>query len=475
MIVIEIDGSYGKVIGAGRATLRALSSTLSYKVQGAENSELYRKHRWDGMKHLFNMNTKKFPVGLLPIVRGVLINEQYRIVDKTRSLTLREPLECSGLDIRPYQLEAKEKALEAHRGILQVATGGGKTVIAAVIIAELSTNTLFMVHTKDLLYQAKKSFEDILGIHVGQIGDGIVDIQQVTIATTQSMATYMGVKFDKSGADKKEKPIDQSKASKILEFAQSVDLVIWDEVHRIACDMACGVAEKLPAPYKIGLSASPWRDDGNDMLIQGYIGNIVYKLSASDLISQGYLVRPIIKMEYIESNGNLMDLTYDQVYKKQVVDNHARNLKIVDLALGLLSRGIPTLILVKQIKHGKDLQKIFREKFGEVRFLSGNDISTYRNQTIEMMKEGTIDILIASTIADEGLDIPVIGGIILAGGGKSTTRALQRIGRAIRLSEGKTEAIIYDLVDQAPYLLQQGMQRKNLYKSEEEFVIYDFK
>ena len=239
--------------------------------------------------------------------------------------------------------------------------------------------------------------------------------------------------------------------------------------------MACGVAEKLPAPYKIGLSASPWRDDGNDMLIQGYIGDIVYKLSASDLIRQGYLVRPIIKMEYIESNGNLMDLTYDQVYKKQVVDNYTRNLKIVDLALGLLSRGIPTLILVKQIKHGKDLQKIFREKFGEVRFLSGNDISTYRNQTIEMMKEGTIDILIASTIADEGLDIPVIGGIILAGGGKSTTRALQRIGRAIRLSEGKTEAIIYDLVDQAPYLLQQGMQRKNLYKSEEEFVIYDFK
>ena len=117
MIVIEIDGSYGKVIGAGRATLRALSSTLSYKVQGAENSELYRKHRWDGMKHLFNMNTKKFPVGLLPIVKNVLINEQYRIVDKTRSLTLREPLECSGLDIRPYQLEAKEKALEAHRGI----------------------------------------------------------------------------------------------------------------------------------------------------------------------------------------------------------------------------------------------------------------------------------------------------------------------------------------------------------------------
>ena len=70
------------------------------------------------------------------------------------------------------------------------------------------------------------------------------------------------------------------------------------------------------------------------MLIQGYIGNIVYKLSASDLIRQGYLVRPIIKMEYIESNGNLMDLTYDQVYKRQVVDNYARNLKIVDLALG---------------------------------------------------------------------------------------------------------------------------------------------
>ena len=66
-----------------------------------------------------------------------------------------------------------------------MATGSGKTVVAAAMIARLGQPALFFVHTKDLLYQAKSYFENILKVPVGQIGDGVVDIQPITVATIQ--------------------------------------------------------------------------------------------------------------------------------------------------------------------------------------------------------------------------------------------------------------------------------------------------
>ena len=225
------------------------------------------------------------------------------------------------------------------------------------------------------------------------------------------------------------------------------------------------------AYYWIGLSASPWRDDNADLLMEGIIGPVIYTLSASDLIRMGYLVKPIIKMEKV--NPVTLTGTYHQLYRINVVDNQTRNQKIVDDAIGLVEQGLPTLILVKQIKHGKALQKLLKEQFGPVDFISGTDYTEKRNSAIKQMRDGEIDLLIASTIADEGLDIKRLGAVVLAGGGKSSTRALQRIGRVIRPYENKTHAVVIDYADQCDYLKDQAEKRKEIYKTEEEFIILE--
>ena len=74
-------------------------------------------------------------------------------------------------------------------------------------------------------------------------------------------------------------------------------------------------------------------------------------------------------------------------------------------------------------------------------------------------------------LADEGLDIPSLRAVVLASGGKSETRALQRVGRALRTAPGKTEAIVVDFFDNAPYLKEHSMARLELFRNEPTFRV----
>jgi superfamily II DNA or RNA helicase len=483
MITIKLEGSIGRVQNADPLILSQISDQCSFDVQGAEKSELYRKKRWDGKKRLFNKQHGKFPIGLLHRITAFLESQnlQYEIMSKPIELNTFEVGLSDLVEKRPYQIEAVSAAIKTKNSVIQVATGGGKTVIAAMLVAELKCNTLFMVHTKDLLYQAKKSFEEFLQIPVGQIGDGIVDIQPVTCATMQTISKYLGVKVDKNPYDdavndEKETDISGQNAAAIERVVKDAQLVIWDEVHRVACDMAHGVSEAIKkAPYRVGLSASPWRDDGADMMIEAAMGHVSYKVSASDLMDMGYLVKPIIRRVKVPAliPWYADHRTYDQIYKQEIVENSKRNHMIMNFVRDFVGMGMPTMVLVQQIKHGNTLKKMISENFDPIDFLSGRDFSQKRNQTIQEMRDGDRYSLIASTIADEGLDIKRLTAIILAGGGKSSTRALQRIGRVLRPFEGKTHAIVIDFDDEAKYLRDHATKRRDIYQTEHNFTILE--
>ena len=479
-IQINLSNNQGKVQvkNLPKNVLKEIHESCSYKIDGAEFSELYKKGQWDGYKRLFNKNNGTFPMGLWQRIKGILDenNIEYNISSDEQKVSSEFFLYTDNIETRDYQEEAKRKALEAKRCILQVATGGGKTIIATLIMADLGVQTLFMVHTKDLLYQAKDSFEDVLGIEIGQIGDGVVDIKPITVATIQTISRALGktVVYEEDSVKEKEVKMNKDTVAEIKKCLDNTKLVIWDEVHRIACDMAYGVNNAIRnAPYRIGLSASPWRDDNADIMIEASMGHVAYRVSASDLIDRGYLVQPVIKMINIPSSKIIDNRSFDQIYKQEIVENEKRNNIIVDQVEKFMEMGVPTLILVKHIRHGRILQKLIKERFGDVDFLSGKDYADVRVRVINQMREGDIDLLIASTIADEGLDIKRLSAVILAGGGKSSTRALQRIGRVLRPYEGKKVAYVVDFNDQSKYLKDHSEKRKKIYKTERNFILLE--
>lgn len=477
-IEIHIAGNSAKILGnIPDAVVADLYAKCSFYVQGSEHSALFKKGRWDGHTHLFKHRYNIFPAGLVNMVSNALMILGYRInvtYGKYHHNVITPTLELSDtVEMRWYAIAAVESALAAKRCIIKVATGGGKTVIAAMLIQRIGERTLFLVHTKDLMRQAKDAFETFLGIKCGQIGDGVLETADVTVATIQTISLVLDKKY-KSDAFCEENDTDDTKVEDnqkeaIRAWLKGVNVLLQDEAHRVASEVAFEVANAIKnASWRVGFSASPWRDDGTDMMIDAAYGHRAFDITASELIRMGYLMKPTIEFRHIISpqpSG-----TYEQVYGDWVVNNPFHNLSIVNDVQSMYEDNRTILVLVKQIKHGKMLMKSIRDRNIPCQFLSGKDSSSVRYETINDLRNRNLPCLVATTIADEGLDIKPIDGMILAGRGKSSTRALQRIGRALRPYDKKAPLII-DYYDQVRYLEEHAQKRITMYRTEPEFTI----
>ena len=132
-----------------------------------------------------------------------------------------------------------------------------------------------------------------------------------------------------------------------------------------------------------------------------------------------------------------------------------------------------TLILVTPINHGDRIANIIREHGIDVAFISGKSGMKKRKQAIQDMRDGKISLLIASTIADVGLDIPRLQCIVEAGAGKSSVTALQRLGRIMRPFDGKNNCTFITYRDSAPFICQHIDKKLTIWCAEEEFLIYE--
>jgi len=126
-----------------------------------------------------------------------------------------------------------------------------------------------------------------------------------------------------------------------------------------------------------------------------------------------------------------------------------------------------TLILVQQYPHGDNLKAIRPDLV----FIKGNQPKKQRKQALKDLRDGTIKVAIATTLADEGLDIKRLGCVIVAGGGKSVTRVYQRVGRTLRKFPGKDKAFVILFQHKCKFLEKHAKRVCNLLKKEKEFVI----
>jgi len=214
-------------------------------------------------------------------------------------------------------------------------------------------------------------------------------------------------------------------------------------------------------------SATPYRDQGDDILIEGCFGRTIADINASFLIDKGYLIQPTIYFNKINNMRGLGRTSYANVYKQAIVENSFRNSQIVEMTDRFLNNERKILILVKQINHGKILEELIPDST----FLHGGTGKKKRQKHLDKMRKGDPQVTIASVIFDEGIDVRPLDTLILAGGGKSPTRALQRIGRILRPHEGKIDAIAVDFMDECKYMKSHSKRRLNIYKTEERFEI----
>jgi len=398
--------------------------------------------KWDKPESLYDPYEKTFPVGLLPRVKKFLNSKGYRvrIKDERQVRGVRLNSTWNGTySLRKYQQRAVKKAIKEKMGVLALPVGSGKTVVGLRIIHELDLSALIVVHTKELLYQWADKVREVLGIEPGIVGDNRWEEGNVTVAMIQTLLSR--------GADK---------------LQNDYAVLMFDECHRTsAAEKFYQLGLSLPQVYRFGLSATPWRRvRGEEIKIEAVVGPIIYEVKAEDLIREKFLAKPRFEVITYESNMPSFSERYKELYEDLVMNNDERNLAVVEKAVELARKGHRVLIDVKRIEHGKILKKMLEERGVKAEFLSSK--SQNRWEILEAFKEGEIPVLI-STLLKEGVDIPEISAIILAGGGKSDVMTIQTIGRALRPKKGM-KAVIVDVQDDDPLLFTHFLERQKALK-----------
>lgn len=471
-LLVKVNNIYTVLSGAS-IPIDKIDEVTSFWVSGSEYNPKYVEGVWDGKRHLFDKRTYRFPTGLLNRVLSILDQEniKYQIVQEATEPPPTLKLPVPKVQLRPYQKEVVEKACEARRGVIEMAAGSGKTVVAAHIISRLKRPTAFFVHTRDLLYQTKNYFEEVFCQKVGQIGDGVIDIRPITVAMVQTTIRALGGdyrKFDEEDEDDIVFTIKEEQKEAIINLVNNYPVVFFDECHHLPSDTFYTIAmSTYNAGFRFGLSATPYRADRHDLLIEAALGKKIIKVNASKLIEEGYLVPAKIIFHPVPASKQSSLKDYNEIYQKEIVNSSFRNQLVAKYAKALAKEGKTVLILVQQVKHGENLLKLIEG----AEFMQGADSSARRTAILNDFQKKKIKILIATTLADEGLDVPTLGALILAGGGKSETRALQRVGRCLRPSKDKKEAIIIDFMDSAPYLSEHSKRRWEIFSTEPKFKL----
>ncbi len=459
--------------------LRVLISTMSYKMTGVEFTEAY-KNGWNGYTYLVSKKGM-FYFGLLDKVKEFLNdrNVSFEVVDERQPLQINEPIDISTSlkrikkIPRDYQQNITDVATARQNGIIRACTGSGKTLCIATITAKLNKPTIVYVIGLDLLKQCYDLFTEIFDEPIGYIGDGICKIERINIASIWTIGRALNVDKKKIISDDEissDEKFNKNQTKDIVSLLSNTKVHIFDECHVVTCDTIQSIHKKIDPEHIYGFSGTPFRDDNTDLLINGILGEQIINVSASDLIDKGILAQPIIKF-YTIPKMSLPMAPYQTVYKSYITDNIVRNTIAVKCTKDLLDKGYTPLILFKNINHGKILYDMMLDADIKCEMLYGNDSLARRTEVKEALEKGHIQAILASTIFDLGVDIPLLNSLVLCGGGKSSIRALQRIGRVIRYFPGKKFAAVVDFYDQVKFLKKHSKIREQIYSSEKGFRI----
>lgn len=422
-----------------------LRKYLSYLSPGYKYSPRYKARQWDGRIYLLKKNI--FPTGLLSKVEKFLVDNHIKYeIDDTRKFKIGDTLSLTeNFKAWEHQTNALRIGLEKKNGIFAVATSGGKTNIASMLVSEIGQPTIFLTHLKGLLHQTKERFEQLLGCDVGIVGDSIFKPKRITVASIQTVLRCI---------EKGE-----------IDWLQDFKVMICDEVHHLSSTSWVSVCKLIPAEWRFGLSGTV-NLEGNGMLLEAYTGPILYDIKL-DYLESNHLITPF-SVKLIKLNGPIVTgKDYPTIYQKGIVDNESRNELIIKLTKNYAEKGLPTLVLFRYIKHGTVLSEMLNKINLPHELIYQKTSTDERIRIKNDIESGSCKILIASSIFDEGENLPSVSVLILAGGekgGQSGRRLLQRIGRVLRLSEGKKEALIYDFFDNTNrYLRSHSEQRVQVY------------
>lgn len=491
--LITFDNTRAKLSRITPEQEKLVRESTTVYAPGYRFSPLYKKRDskgnrvWDGKVRAISRELY-FDAGFVPFVASLLGEVEFDDRRYLRQLRANTKVEHG---LRDYQFEALMKALGTTymgmwwpRGVIQIPTGGGKTKLAAAMIrVTRGVRTIFVVPNADLVDQTREEFQDN-GIETGTVVESeIIGSRDVVVTTVQSLMWWaMGEPATPKDEETPEEFAERAmlrqaelaerraRGEEIRTYLSGVEQVFIDEAHSAAANdqnkgnLFVQAARLMNCAYlRWGLSATPFmREEYHNWLLEGVAGQLLFKITTKELVDAGILARPKITM--VRCKPLVIPENWATATELGIVMNIKRNERVVDI---LQQAGGQAAVLVQEVAHGKILQQICVKRGMRVEYLYGPISKAKRKQVWDDFTAGRIDAVIASRIGDQGLNIPAIKTLVIAGGGKSKVKTIQRLGRALRRTSTKTEVSVWDFIDVAtPHLLRHSMARKKTYLDE---------
>ncbi len=329
--------------------------------------------------------------------------------------------------LRDYQTaiisQVRAHMVAGQKSIIVVApTGSGKTLLTASMLGTAASKGMpswFTVHRRELIKQSTRTFSKV-GVTHGIIAAGFVEDPRplIKIGSVNTLAR----RFKKLAAPR---------------------LIIWDECHHIAAAGWAAIHEAFPDAFHVGLTATPERLDGKGL--GKYFKVMVNGPSVAWLIENNYLspykifVPPGLSVAGMHTRmGDFVKSELSEAADKPTITGDA--IKHYQAH----ASGKRAVVFCVTIEHSKHVVEQFNAAGIRAEHVDGETDQEIRDAAIKRFESGETLVLSNVDLFGEGFDLPAIEAVILLRPTQSLGLYLQQVGRGLRVSPGKTHAVILD-------------------------------
>ena len=368
-------------------------------------------------------DTLYLPKGLLSKIAEVLneANVDYSIIDERQSKTINSPISMR-VDLYENQKTLFKETIKTNQGIIVAPTGFGKTVLGIKLATHYEMNTLILTHRVNICKQWKNQLVDLTNVtEVGQCYSGKCNLgNSIDIATFQSLLNNQSME----------------------RYKDHYGLILIDEVHHLAAYSFEKVIRSFSAKHVYGLTATPKRSDGLEVITEMLIGGIIAEgTSLTGSLQKDLYIRFVSTHFLFEDDLHKMTHT--------IMHDETRNTLIIDDILENYQNGKKILVLTERVEHTRILKEKLSLKVHHLFTVHGKLTYKERNTVFEEMMniEEPFVILATGKYIGEGFDDNRLNTLLITMPFKWKGTLEQYVGRLNRQKPDKNQIAVYDYVD----------------------------
>lgn len=457
-----------------------LKEFLSCYTENYMWSPKFKSKMWNGKVSFFSVRDQTIPIGLLPYLYTFAEKFKYKVILKFDVSTMVNDLTdedmkemydtiSKGTEYYPrdYQQVAIQKSLTNKRGVLEYATGSGKSLIIYYIIMFLlnqDKEVLLIVPNVSLVEQMFSDFKDYGWNTADEFCNKLYSKQIIMKGKPVLISTW------------------QSVYKRSSDFFNRFDAIIIDETHCAGSSLSIqNLLKKCKnAEYRLGFTGTLPKQDVSKYNIFGYIGSNLSSLKTIDLIDKGLLSNlkiANILLQYPDEVVDEVRRAKSYQYEIDTIYDYEKRNMALDFVVDNVDDNDNVLVLVNRIdKHLKGVQSHLEKRYPNKKLyiIYGATPAKERERIRNKMdtEKGAILLSTYQTLST-GINIKELHHLVFFASYKSRIKILQSIGRILRLSKNKNKVIAWDIVDDFSYKSRTGkIYYNHVYKHWQERLDY---